>query len=87
MICYFKNMTVRGDFGLSIEVSRADPVANHAKFATGHLFQPQLPTDVFISMESSNATQGRRNLAFNRNLSYAAHWHEGLSDTIIATSI
>jgi hypothetical protein len=28
---------------IEFEVSRADPVANHAKFATAHLFQPQRP--------------------------------------------
>ena len=26
---------------IEFEISRADPVANHAKFATSHLFQPQ----------------------------------------------
>ena len=52
-------------FWIEFEVSRADPVANHAKFATGHLFQPQLPTDIFISMVSSDVDRGRRNLAFN----------------------
>ena len=52
-------------FWIEFEISRADPVANHAKFATGHLFQPQSSTDVFISMVSSNVGQGRRNLAFN----------------------
>jgi len=35
---------------IEFEVSRADPVANHAKFATAHLFQPQKPTDTFVSM-------------------------------------
>ncbi len=38
---------------IEFEVSRADPVANHAKFATAHLFQPQRPTDTFVSMMSS----------------------------------
>ena len=28
---------------VEFEVSRADPVANHAKFATSHLFEPQRP--------------------------------------------
>ncbi len=37
---------------IEFEVSRADPVANHAKFATAHLFQPQPKTDVFVSMVS-----------------------------------
>ncbi len=50
---------------IEFEVSRADPVANHAKFATSHLFQPQSPTDTFIAMVSSHVTRGRRNLAAN----------------------
>jgi len=44
---------------------RADPVANHAKFATSHLFQPQISTDAFISMVSPHVARGRRNLAAN----------------------
>ena len=50
---------------IEFEVSRADPVANHAKFATAHLFEPQLPTDSFVAMVSSHVTRGRRNLAAN----------------------
>ncbi len=50
---------------IEFEVSRADPVANHAKFATAHLFQPQRPTDTFVSMMSSHVARGRRNLAAN----------------------
>jgi hypothetical protein len=30
---------------IEFEISRADPVANHAKFATAHLFKPQQETD------------------------------------------
>src|SRR5919199_6882202 len=37
---------------IEFEVSRADPVANHAKFATAHLFCPQPPTDSFVAMIS-----------------------------------
>jgi hypothetical protein len=48
---------------IEFEVSRADPVANHAKFATAHLFDPQPPTDAFVSMVSPHVTRGRRNLA------------------------
>lgn len=48
---------------IEFEVSRADPVANHAKFATTHLFQPQHSNDAFISMVSSHVARGRRNLA------------------------
>ena len=50
---------------IEFEISRADPVANHAKFATAHLFQPQPQTDVFLSMVTSHVTRGRRNLAAN----------------------
>jgi hypothetical protein len=48
---------------IEFEVSRADPVANHAKFATSHLFQPQADTDAFVAMVSSHVARGRRNLA------------------------
>ncbi|MBI3965323.1 MAG: hypothetical protein HY329_06780 [Chloroflexi bacterium] len=40
-------------------------MANHAKFATAHLFEPQSPHGVFISMVSSHVSRGRRNLAAN----------------------
>ena len=50
---------------IEFEVSRADPVANHAKFATAHLFEPQMPSDIFISMVSTHVDSGRRNLAAN----------------------
>jgi hypothetical protein len=50
---------------IEFEISRADPVANHAKFATAHLFVNQLKTDAFIAMVSSHVTRGRRNLASN----------------------
>ena len=52
-------------FWIEFEISRADPVANHAKFATAHLFQPQKQTDTFISMMSSHVIRGRRNLCAN----------------------
>ena len=50
---------------IEFEVSRADPVANHAKFATAHLFSQQLPADTFVSMVSTHVSRGRRNLATN----------------------
>jgi hypothetical protein len=50
---------------IEFEVSRADPVANHAKFATAHLFQPQASSDMFVSMVSRHVVGGRRNLAAN----------------------
>jgi hypothetical protein len=50
---------------IEFEISRADPVANHAKFATSHLFQPQPRTDSFVAMVSPHVARGRRNLAAN----------------------
>ena len=50
---------------IEFEISRADPVANHAKFATAHLFKPWSPSDTFISMVSPHVSRGRRNLAAN----------------------
>lgn len=48
---------------IEFEVSRADPVANHAKFATAHFFSPQRPGDTFVAMVSPHVDRGRRNLA------------------------
>lgn len=50
---------------IEFEVSRADPVANHAKFSVAHLFQPQLASDTFVSMISPRVEYGRANLAAN----------------------
>jgi hypothetical protein len=50
---------------IEFEISRADPVANHAKFATAHIFQPQVETDCFVAMMSAHVERGRRNLAAN----------------------
>jgi hypothetical protein len=50
---------------IEFEISRADPVANHAKFATAHLFKPFETLDTFVSMVSSHVARGRRNLASN----------------------
>ncbi|HSH05702.1 MAG TPA: hypothetical protein VLL52_24510 [Anaerolineae bacterium] len=50
---------------LEFEISRADPVANHAKFAMAHLLAPRLKQDIFLSMISPHVTKGRRNLAAN----------------------
>jgi hypothetical protein len=47
---------------IEFEVSRADPVANHAKFATSHLFQPMPTGWAFVSMVSPHVHRGRRNL-------------------------
>lgn len=48
---------------VEFEISRADPVANHAKFAVAHLFQPQIENDAFVTMVSAHVERGRRNLA------------------------
>jgi hypothetical protein len=53
----------RRNLWIELEISRADPVANHAKFATAHLFSPFPKTDTFVSMVSSHVDRGRRNLA------------------------
>lgn len=53
---------------VEFEVSRADPVANHAKFATAHLFSPQGEADCFVSMVSAHVVRGRRNLASSTTL-------------------
>jgi hypothetical protein len=50
---------------IEFEVSRADPVSNHVKFATGHLFEPQPTSDAFLAMVSPHVSRGRRNLAAN----------------------
>ena len=47
---------------IEFEISRADPAANHAKFATAHLFRPWGPSDAFVSMISAHVARGRRNL-------------------------
>ncbi len=49
-------------YWIEFEISRADPVANHTKFATSCLFQRLTDNDVFISMVSNHVTRGRKNL-------------------------
>ena len=48
---------------VELEVSRADPVANHAKFASAHLVTPFPASDTFLAMVSNHVARGRRNLA------------------------
>lgn len=50
---------------IEFEVSRADPAANHVKFATAHLFRPLPDSHAFVAMVSPHVTRGRRNLAAN----------------------
>ena len=47
---------------IELEVSRADPVANHTKHAVAHGFQPQETTETFVSMMSPAINAGRRRL-------------------------
>jgi hypothetical protein len=47
---------------IEFEISRADPAANHLKFAVGHVFSPQLEQDAFVSMVSRHVAAGRSNL-------------------------
>jgi hypothetical protein len=58
-----KNPTTNVRVWVEFEVSRADPVANHTKFATAHLFLPQSPADHSVAMVSPHIDRGRRNLA------------------------
>jgi hypothetical protein len=61
----FVNQLQERRLWIEFEVSRADPVANHVKFATSHLFQPQGHEDFFVAMVSRHVERGRRNLAAN----------------------
>jgi len=47
---------------VEFEVSRADPVANHVKFAATHILRPWPEGDAFVSMASAHIARGRRNL-------------------------
>jgi hypothetical protein len=47
---------------IEFEISRADPAANHAKFATAHVLRPWGAADAFVSMISAHVVRGRRNL-------------------------
>ena len=47
---------------IEFEVSRADPGANHLKFAVGHIFSPRSSADTFVSMVSNHVARGRANL-------------------------
>jgi hypothetical protein len=47
---------------IEFEISRADPAANHAKFATAHVLRLWGESDAFVSMISAHVVRGRRNL-------------------------
>jgi hypothetical protein len=48
---------------VEFEISRADPVANHAKFATARFFEDAGAADAFVSMPSRHIVTGRAALA------------------------
>lgn len=48
---------------IELEVSRADPAANHMKFGSAHLLNPLPASDAFISLVSRHIATGRSNLA------------------------
>lgn len=63
---------------IQFEINAVDPVANHAKFATAHLFEPQSAGDAFLSMVGPHVGGERRSLAANtvlamRRLGMAAY--------------
>src|SRR5215212_1705706 len=47
---------------IELEISRADPAANHARFAAAHVLRPWGPADAFVSMISAHVARGRRSL-------------------------
>jgi hypothetical protein len=58
-----ENVTSGQRIWIEIEISRADPVANHAKFGSAHLLQPFPLQDTFVSLVSRHIAPGRANLA------------------------
>lgn len=48
---------------IELEISRADPAANHVKFGSAHLLNPLPASDAFVSLVSRHVTPGRSNLA------------------------
>ena len=48
---------------IEFEISRADQVANRAKFVAGHFFQPFEAGTIFVSMVSSHIERAKRKLA------------------------
>ena len=57
-----ENSALQRRIWVEFEICRADPAANHMKFAIGHLFAPQSPGDAFVSMISDHVAEGRANL-------------------------
>ena len=48
---------------IELEISRADPAANHMKFGSAHLLNPLPASDAFVSLVSRHIAPGRSNLA------------------------
>jgi hypothetical protein len=72
-----ENRALRKRIWIEFEISRADPAANHLKFAVGHLFHPAFAEDTFLSMVSNHVARGRANLGAStillmRNLGISA---------------
>lgn len=58
-----QNAMTRQRIWIELEVSRADPAANHMKFGSAHLLNPLPASDAFISLVSRDIATGRSNLA------------------------
>ena len=59
----FQNTSTRQRVWIELEVSRADPAANHMKFGSAHLLNPLPTSDAFVSLVSRHIATGRSNLA------------------------
>jgi hypothetical protein len=57
---------------IEFEISRADPVANHAKFATARFLEGASANEVFVSMVSRHVVTGRAALAAGTALAMRA---------------
>jgi hypothetical protein len=58
-----QNASTRQRVWIELEVSRADPAANHMKFGSAHLLNPLPTSDAFVSLVSRHIATGRSNLA------------------------
>jgi hypothetical protein len=58
-----RNVESRQRVWIEVEVSRADPAANHMKFGSAHLLHPLPACDAFVSLVSRDVAPGRSNLA------------------------
>ena len=58
-----RNLATSQRIWIELEVSRADPAANHMKFGSAHLLNPLPASDAFVSLVSRHIAPGRSNLA------------------------